>query len=110
MAMPPRPVMPIAPPPKPIASVPAPIDGSRPVMQMMDDPVRERLLSVNFTRLTPTASAALASMPAAPTAGTAATTTTSTQSTSSGSAISVLAFICKRIPKSPNPEPTLQWS
>lgn len=42
-------------------------------------------------------------------ATTAPAGTASSQTQSSGAQISILAFICKRLPKCPNPDPSLNW-
>ena len=100
MAMGVRPVLPIAQPPVQATATDQPTPG-RPDL-MLDEPVRQRLMMLNFNQIH--------SPPVAPTPNTPSTTTTSTQCTSSGAAVSILAFICKRIPLCPNPDLSLQWS
>ncbi len=61
--------------------------------------VRARLAASTFSRTAVTT--------AGPTAS--PTPTPSIQTESSGTQISILAFICKRLPKCPNPDPSLNW-
>jgi hypothetical protein len=85
-----------------VHAAPAAAQSPKPIAATMQiNPLlRSRLANMSFS--------AVALHGGATSTGNGAATTSSSQSTDTN--ISILAFICKRLPKCPDPDPSLTWT
>lgn len=77
------------------------IVAERPATIAINPALRARLMASTFPRVAVQPAAIVAQVP---------TTPAPTPVAPANNQISILAFVCKRLPKCPNPDPSLQWT